>query len=323
MTASVLAVALLAAPVDLQWHGTDGCPEVAQVRARLDELVPDGPTLAAAVTITGDANGYRARVTMTGAQGRIERAIAGRSCATVADAATMVIAVHADALAAAGAPAVRDVLRGAPPIPEPPPSIVAIRSAASRPVAETPVREPRGSRVRSGPGVGLRIGSGVSLRQVPSPSPLAILGAGVAWNRVRLDLELGWTFATYARLSGIATRKGADVGLVHGAARVSWVLRRGRFELPLGGGLAVGDMVAAGTGLARNRTRHDAWLAVLADAGLVFAPIPALALFVAPQLAVSAVRPRFVVDAPDGPRGLYRPPVIGVRVAAGVEIRLR
>ncbi len=334
----LLAVALATPPVDLRWRAPQGCPDAEMAADRLLELLPaeEGPAVVADVWLDSTDSGYRARVTIINDDARTERTITGRSCTTVADAAVIVVAVHVDALAVVAAPAVRELVTATPepatpssprrrtggPVREPslPAQVPGSTTSGPRETAASSTTAP--ARPHRPPHVGLRVGVGAALRQVPAASLLASVGVGAWVRRVRVDLELGWAFSARASLIGLAT-KGADIALLQGAARVSWVPRLGRLEFALGGGVSLGDMIATGTGLARNRTRHDLWLALLADAGLVFAPIPTLGLFFAPELSVAVRRPSFVVDAGDGARSLYQPPVLGVRLLAGLEVRLR
>jgi hypothetical protein len=91
------------------------------------------------------------------------------------------------------------------------------------------------------------------------------LAGGVGWPRARVVLGALASVgpdAVSEQLASVGGRFRLFTGLVRGCG----VPERGRIELPLCGGLELGDLRASGTGLRRPATVDAPWIAVVASA---------------------------------------------------------
>jgi hypothetical protein len=86
-------------------------------------------------------------------------------------------------------------------------------------------------------------------------------------------------------------------------------------------GVEIGGVVAKGIGLEGSSTAHGVWLGATVGPGLAVVPHRRVAIVVDPALVLGLVRPRFAARASGGDLVLFRPPVVGLRVLVGVEVR--
>lgn len=304
----------------LEWHAPPQCPDDGAFAARVGALLGDATTTDAQAVVTVVAEpdgGFAAEVRCVTAGTATIRQVRGPVCESVADAAALVVAVQIDALsvdATARAQAGRRT-----PVPEPTVSARAARRTATPvvPPPPTPAVPPRARRIRGA----LRLGGGASFRQVPAVAPAIEIGAALLVGRARVQLDATWVLERSVRLPPPQDDAGATVTLVGAALRGGFAPGVGAFEFPATGGIEVGDMTARGVGVRGSRLRHGAWVAALVGVGVAWVPVRAFALRLDPALALGLARPRFGVDAPDGARTLYQPPVVGVRLGASLEVR--
>lgn len=336
MIAAVHLFALVAAargPVELQWRAPQGCPDHAHVAARVDALLgpvdPQGEAAIAAVDVVAEEGGrFSALVRVGGASGGAARSIAGNSCATLADAVALVIAVHVDALAVGDATELDVKLRDDVAVPTPPTEVVPsvgetspTITARRAPTSEAPRARPPKSRRFALRGA-LRVGGGASFLALPGVvAPLIDVGAAFHVGRARVQLDVGWQLARPARLDPPHERAGADIGLVAVALRGGWAPRVRTVEFPVLAGVEVGDMTARGVGLSRSSNEHGPWVALLAGAGVAWTPLPAFALVLDPALVIGVGRQRFGARDGGGVEPLYRPRTVGARVQLALEVR--
>lgn len=158
----------------------------------------------------------------------------------------------------------------ADPTPTPGPSTPA-------PGPEAPPTTPDDARPRR-PRLALGTMAGVGFG--PTPRVAAVLGLGVAavgraW-RVALHGEY-WTPSTAT--SSVNPAVGVQVQAWDLVVRGCGVLRRGRVEVPLCGGLGAGALRGRGTGdLATRRAASAGWIRVLGGPGVLFAVTPRVAV---------------------------------------------
>ncbi|HWB75877.1 MAG TPA: hypothetical protein VG755_13005 [Nannocystaceae bacterium] len=338
MIAAVHFFALVAAargPVELQWRAPQGCPEQAHVAARVDALLgpvdPQDDAAIATVDVAAEADGrFTALVRVGGAAGGAARSIAGSSCATLADAVALVIAVHVDALAVGDATELEVKLHDEVVVPEASSDAASgserasgsddargVARASVEPVDAPPPR-PRRFALRGA----LRVGGGASFLALPGVvAPLLDVGAALHVGRARVQLDVGWQLARPARLNPPNEGAGADIGLVAVALRGGWAPRFRTVEIPVLGGVEIGDMTARGVGLSGSSTEHGPWVALLAGAGVAWTPLPAFALVLDPALVVGVGRQRFGARNGGGIEPLYRPRTVGARLQLALEVR--
>lgn len=113
---------------------------------------------------------------------------------------------------------------------------------------------------------------------------------------------------------------GARVGLLAAALRGCLTPTMGRLEIPLCGGLEVGALRGVGVGIGDAASDALPWLAVNAGPGLMFAPIPRLALTLQVDLVVPTLPAVFEVG---GYGEVYRGGRAAARAALGIEVRFR
>jgi len=297
-------------PVGLDWTAPDGCPSADEVRAEALRLLagpPIGPERRVeAVAHVTRAEGGRWRVTlaMASAAAHGQRSLETDSCATLAEATALIVAIMVDpdrAGAAASAPA-------SPPAPISPAS----------PAANAPSLRPNGTGVRPRWAAGA---SGlVDFGTLPAPAVGGALGLAASVRRFRTDVSFGvFPARTYAVSS--AADVGAEMSSWSAAGTFAYVTPIGFTELALGGGAEVTHLSAVATranapfsGVPGSAT----WLAPRVGAGItvpIFAP---LFLRLDADAVVPLRRPAFVVD----PLGtVYRPAAVGGRFGAGVEMQ--
>lgn len=315
MLASFAIFTVLAVAPSVQWHAPPECPDDAAFAQRVGALLggDSDASAQAVVTVQPDpAGGFRAEVRCVSDGIATVREVHGPVCESVADAAALVLAVQIDALAV-GAATTPATTRVPEPVAAPPRSGGRV---SMRPEVPTP-RAKATSRIRGA----IVVGGGGSFRQVPSSSAVIMLGAALLVRRARVELDAAWVLDRPARLPAPDASAGADVGLVAAALRAGFVPRVRTVEFPLLAGIEVGDMTAKGVGVRSSRLRHGAWASVLAGAGIAWVPVPGFALRLDPMIALAVARPRFGIDAQGGLRSLPRPPVVGVRLAATLEVR--
>ena len=144
------------------------------------------------------------------------------------------------------------------------------------------------------------------------------LAGGLAWRRARVELgalrSLG-PDAVSEQVTGVGGRFRLLTGLVRGCG----VAAGGRVELPICGGIELGDLRATGTGLRRPTVVDAPWVAAVASARPQWVPRPRLGMGALLDLVVPLRWPRFttpeagIVHAVD--------PVV-LRVGLRVELRL-
>ncbi len=316
MLVSIVTAVLAHAPT-VQWHAPPQCPDPAAFEARVGALLGDAGELdaQAVVTVVPDPRGgFVAEVRCVTAGTATVREVRGPVCESVADAAALVLAVQIDALAVEAAIDL-DARPMPPSLPEP--TRVAPRPPAAPTSPPTAAPPRRARRLRGA----VFVGGGGSLRQVPGASPAIAIGGALLLRRARVQLDATWVLDRTARLPAPDTDAGANIGLVTASLRAGFVPAVRTVEFPLLAGLEVGDMTARGVGVTNARLRHGAWVAALLGAGLAWAPVPGFALRLDPTLALAIARPRFGVDAAGGVRTLAQAPVVGVRLAAAIEVR--
>jgi hypothetical protein len=145
---------------------------------------------------------------------------------------------------------------------------------------------------------------------------LAYIGRG--W-RVELT-GIHWLPARVDAADGVSVRARLTAGGVRGC----WVPGRGRWELPVCGGLEAGAMSASATGSGVTTiTSMGPWLGLLSGVGAAWRATRWLAVRASVELTIAAWRPTFHLQEGSSARPVLTPPPAGARVLVGVELRLR
>jgi hypothetical protein len=321
-------------PITLAWSAVASCPDAGEVRAEIDRVLGGPPSpesrryLRAQATVSSSARGgfhVHLVTDLGGVPG--ERDFDGPTCAAVARATALIVALtfDPDALTRhAEAPPLPPPPPPPPPAPPaPPPRVppyVPDPTLLPEPLPDTgpllPPALPDGARrVLFAAGV---VGS-VSLGDVPKVGAAIGGRLGILVDRFRVDLSLSYWPDQTATLATLPAA-GGHVHLLAGAASGCWAALRAPVELSPCLGVEVGSMGATGFGVSAPGSGSALWVAPLAQAA---AALPFAGRFAARlDLAalVPVLRPPFVLTG-TGPAPVYTAgPVVG-RATLGLEAR--
>ena len=322
------------APVPFLWEAPEGCPSGDDVRAKveqhlggpLDEVALESWSVHGVVE-PGDDGGWRLALTIETPDGRNERPLQDpKSCEIVSDSAALLIALALDPEAgqdepptASGSSSAGDAATTEPETepaaetskPEPPPEPPAPEPPEPPPPPEPDLR-------RDVPLVfAFGFAGGIDWGTLRNVSPIG--RANFAWQLPKVRVGASVTSGAAPRftippLSEEITLWAWTVGVEAGP-----VFRVGPVELPLIGGLEVGQLVVWPRELLDPTRQQVTWAALLVTPGVAYAPVPWLALVARVGATVSLVRPSFSVE---GIGSLHAPRPVGVRATLGVEFRL-
>jgi hypothetical protein len=282
-------------PVTVEWVAPGSCPGRAAALAQLAQILRHPPTtdarqpLSARVQITEAAPGaWDVRVELRTPLGESTRALSGRSCARLTEAAALVLAIAID-------PNIASALTTPPPSREPP----------------APTAGPRVQMLA-------RLEATGDLGTLPSlgVGPAVALGLIVGWTR----LEVAGTYLPAQRLEVPALAgSGNDISLFAGALRVALGVPLGALEIGPTVAGEVGILRAVPFGLAEPMTGNRRWVALLAGLALSWRLVEELAIRAGLEIGASVVRPRILITE----LGIFHEPspVLG-RLSLGVELRL-
>ncbi len=351
MTRPVLAapVAEPDAGVQLQWTAPPECADETQVRRQIEARVRPGEGRAVR------AKGVVARTPSGELTLDLEidgdaRHLDASSCAALAEAAGLLIAIAADPAAArrpprfdddptTQAPASSEPSRELPPddetVPEPSPRSDSPATATSNaaPAQVEPSPPPRPSEAPSNVvdatppplrrsrrvGALVRIdGVAQIFRVLPRRVGGAVSGTvGLSLPSARVESRGRYVAGQVARYAD-RPEIGGRIDLWTLGVAGCWAPRAGSIEVPVCGGVEAGSMRARSFGLSDDGRARSAWLALPFDASVVWAPIPWLGLRAGAELAVALRRPRFHVrDLPP----LFRAGPAALRLVVGIEAR--
>ncbi len=326
MTTLALALVLVAPPDDgvtLQWNAPAECPDAQAVR---DEATRRSQGERAQVDATGNvrAEGDEWVLELTLRSSTVEqRTIRATTCAALAEAAGLLIAVAADpTLAAAEQEPPSDppplVPIEPPPVVEEPPSgeVVLPGPIVSPPPDRDPPR--RRSRVRAT----IRVDAvGQFLRVLPAVAGFGFGGAiGAMWPRARVELRAHWYLPSETTYTDVPDAGGrVDLWTIAPAGCWAPTFARSRLSLPLCAGVELGGMRGRSIGVDENGDATVFFASVVGDATLVYAPVARLGLLLGPQVAIAARRPAFHVRGRDP---VFESGPAAIRLVAGIELRL-
>ncbi|MCY1054368.1 hypothetical protein [Nannocystis sp. SCPEA4] len=348
MAATIVAAADPPPGLALAWTAPPGCPDEAEVRARVVRITGEEAAQRADLTARGTVREaspghWSLTLELVGKTGSGRRELTAPRCDELAEAAALVVAIAVDPRAALAASPTE---AGAGVVPAPPNDVAQetgpleqvvkdmsegpkdMSQGPADPVADEPVAvevEPVGPaappagkspRLR----VGMRVAAGVSFaRLLPRPSAALSLALSIGGRRWRA--ELGGLYAPPVPGGDAAIGGLFQAGAVE--LRGCPVLRRGTVEVPLCIGLQVGAMEGRGrgTGLMTTMTARSPWLAATAGAALAWRPRGGrVGLWLQADAIVALLRPTFVTA---GQQEVHRASRFGGQVLAGIEVGLR
>lgn len=231
---------------------------------------------------------------------RGSREIEGATCADLAEAASVAIAVSVRSIAGEAGP--HQPAPSSPPPAPPPPPVVA---------APTPLMRPDGTPSWR-PAVALAMTSDTGA--LPGTSFGVELAGSLQHRSLQLALSATWFGSEDASGSNHA---GGTFQLAAGGARACFVPRRGRWTPLACGGFELGRLSGTGQGVTRPETGDALWRALRADLGVTMALSGNTALLLTGGVAVPLARPAFVLDESEL---VYQPSRLAGRFTAGLEI---
>jgi hypothetical protein len=307
--AALVPATALAAGLTFTWDAPPECPTAEAVERRLTQLLADAgrpspPEGAVRVVVTPGQTRHSARVSLQlGADPPSVRLLSAPSCAELADAATLAVAL---ALTAPEAP------RPAPePATSPPPV------APDRP-AERPLPAPAASPPIARLHLSLRGAAGLDAATLPAASPGGSLGLALSLGPAEVELSaLGLFTQTAERASPPGT--GAEVSLFAGRARGCLSPEIAPLHLRPCLGLELGRLQAEGLGVPAPTSGSGRWLAPELALGVGGRLFPALSLGLEVSALFPLARDHFVLE---GIGDVYRAPAFSARAAFTVEARV-
>jgi hypothetical protein len=228
---------------------------------------------------------------------RRSRELVASSCAELADAAAVAIAMT-----------VRSRAELAPP-PVPPPA---------PPASPAPLPTPVVTRAPAAPAPPLAFAAGLAVvgdgGALPNPGLGVELGASLRLRRLRLRVA-GTVLAS--QVTHATGNAGGEFRLIFGSAEGCLAQPVGRTTLLGCAGFEVGRLSGEGVGVFQPRLGDARWQAALAELGLSIPVAARVAVVVRAGGAVPLSRPQFVVD---GAIPVHRPASLTARVALGAEL---
>lgn len=318
------AVAPPATKIDLDWDAPRECPDLAAVRAEIEQLAlgERRPVSAIGVVTRREGGHWHLDLEIETATGRQHFAWEAMACESLARGAALAIVAAGDATALAVP---------VPPSVEAPATPVAPPTEAMPPAAAPPDRDPTAataaasrepSPVRASTAFGwLRLHAAAGVAQLPGFDGRLGLGGGVGWKWLRAEAIAAVTLPREERSLALAV--GARMVALDVAARIG-ASTTGRFAVGGMLGTELGTVRASGFGVVSPQTAGDLWIAATIGPVLAIAVARRLGFFAGIDGVVALRRPRFAIreraDATEG-EIVFRPRAGGVRVWLGFGVR--
>ncbi len=320
--------------VALQWNAPAECPGAAQVIAEVDRVLgptasrPAKPIEAVASVLRDDQGIWRVHLETSGEGPTRVRELKGASCAAIADATALILALMIDPTASPPAPV---------PVPVPvlvpvPVPVLAAPTASASPAP--PPRAPEGAgrqgQGQSAPPRGslaiapplrpeLRLfaWAGAEAGSLPVVAPAFGGTVELVLGPQRIELGAAYRPRQDGTIPGRSSA-GGHVDLFTGSLGTCRALLARPVEIAPCVALEIGRLHAKGFGVLDPREGSALWTAFTAGGAFAWSPVAHLALGVRLDAAVPFVRPQFVlVDV--GP--VHKPSSVAGRASAGVEVR--
>lgn len=308
-----------AATVRLTWHAPIDCPKRTHLEQRIEQHLgrpldqsaeKPGIEISGIVRPPADADkGWRLELVITREQNTGSRELTADTCAELVDAAAFIAAVAIDPTVATEDPA-------PPPEEEPPPESEPQLQPKPEPKPEPPPEPGPVTVPRTGPRGAVSLSGGAGFGLLPRAFPVVDLRGALLLRRARIELGVQHDFTTQTPIvDGIGGRFWALVATVGGC----FVPSVKSVDFPICGGGRVGMIRGIGTGdRVTPRAQSSVWGGADLQAGLSWAPLRSLALFVRGQLGVSPANFAFRVD---GAGEVFRPAAFYGTALGGLEGR--
>jgi len=317
----LVALALgMEGPVALDWRAPAGCPDGQAVLGELAALTELGEGPQPRVRVTGSTREVDGRyvldLQLRTASMSLRRRLAAVDCATLAQAAALLIAIAIDPLEVA---AQVGSIEAEPQLRWPGDDLPLALAWPERAVERVPLRvmvpepEERAPRMRV---AGLvRVDGAVDAGATPGVAADLAGVVGLLRGRLRLEVHGLYTVPRAIHRGDVAVGTLARWAV---GVRGCWRLVQGRLEIPLCGGLEAGQWLAHGAGITVQRqSARPVWLGLLAGLGLIWSPHPRVGLGARAELVVAPLRARFSV----GDEVVHTVDPVGLRVSLGAELR--
>ncbi|XYH98526.1 hypothetical protein ACMHYB_01820 [Sorangium sp. So ce1128] len=338
------ATAASASGVELDWIAPGECADRGRVLAEIEQRLGrpsaengEPPLKARAVVSRNERGSWDLRLTTTFGETTRSRELHGETCAELADAAALIIALaidpdaasrgipeaEPDAGAGAGAISGADPGAGAAPevdaAPDEPTAAEAPPPASPTPGASAPAAPAQLAARPSSPlelrGT-LRASGVLDTSSLPAVAPGAGISAGVLIGAFRA--ELSGTYFGAQRAFVEPTTMGGDVHLTTGGLRLCYAMRDRAFELGPCAGIEVGVMSAASFGAASPGSNRALWVAPYPGALATFALSDRIRVPLAIDVPFPVTRDRFVLV---GIGAVHRSAAATFRASLGLEVR--
>jgi hypothetical protein len=292
-----------AGTLTLSWQAPAGCPSRGQVSGEIARLlggeirVPKGGDIkAVAVVARGQTWSLAIETELAGRPG--QRSIEAASCQDLADATALIIALMID------------------------PNAVAAHTTQPRPAPAPPLAQsdPAPQKARR---VSYLVGIHAAGSYGTLPSVDAGLGGGVglAGRRWRVELRGTYGLRRDQRVTAPSPAPPDSYGRFNfAAAALAGCLNLGRENLAVGpcADAELGMLSAKGFGVSEGFPAQTLWLALGAGAYAAIPLGPHLSLPLHLDVVAPLLRPEFVFR--NVPTRVFRAPVVGGRISAGIEL---
>ncbi|AKV02621.1 hypothetical protein AKJ09_09284 [Labilithrix luteola] len=310
--------------LDLTWNAPSECPSRTWLESAVTRLVtrPPEQTLAVTGNVRESAGRWTVELEFQGAATG-KRTLSAANCGSLSRGAAVLVALTIDPQAATVAPADLPTTEPPPPVtdgPPPPPPPPAPRPEppqARELESSTPARtEP--SRRELAALVFLGASAGRAL--LPGIAPSAVVGAGLVWRALRVDLSAEITSSTSTSLDS-RPQVGADLSLVSLALRPCVGKNTGWLAIHGCVGVRGVRISGEGTGLA-EAYQQTAYLVTFEPGALVRIPSSTrLAVELDGAAVLPLTRPEFVLLSNESTESFFRPSAVGARMTVGVGLR--
>lgn len=344
---SLLASTLLAAALAdaVRWQAPAGCPEAVDVRERVSALLGRVPTERdlQAEGIVDPGPPWRLELSTT-IGGRLQqRVLEADDCATVTEAAALILAVSIDPLRVspqvvpAGAPEVVVPVVVSPQVEGSGQGLGGVQADAGTAVdggdgaaaveGEADGQEqgqtvPSTSRERARVRPWLRLGLGGELGAVPRGTGGVRLGVVLEGARAHLRLDGGYWIDRVAVLREEPEQTGAQVGLGTVTLAGGPLLGGERVAVPIAVGIESGGLRTQGVGLASPRALTFAWVAGVVSVGVRAQVAQRLAVWGSVEGFIPIRRPSVRVGQGATDVEVHRVAPLGGRILLGLAVRV-
>jgi len=313
----MLVLTLAAEPLQVQWSAPASCPSVETVQQAIEanlareEFADTLDAVTIEATVQENPTGWQLDVQVRLPEGAVERRLTAATCAELADAAGLIIAVALDPLR------VQQVR------PEPEPTPEGLPEAWANPPQPPPPEEPEAAPPppdkEPRTGVELRLTGTAGFGALPRVRGGASLGAGLVRPWMRADVSLLYWAPRAFRPFDEPTAAGARVQQAGVGARACLKPQLGAWEPSTCGGLEGGVAWATGVGLDAASTTTLPWLTATTGLELAWMSRAQVGVFAGVDAQFNAIRPRVRVD---GLGEVVEIAPIGVRALAGLSLRI-